>query len=183
MLNVTLVGKLGTDAQKQSKDGRNFTTFRVAHNDDWTDQAGQRHSSVIWVDCIMNDHPKVADYLKQGTLVCVTGSVKLRVFSSEKERCMKAGMQINVQRIELLGGSSDDVPRRLYDKDGVQHDVKKYYLTDVKDAVLVSQHGQRFTVDNKGWCRPDATQPSDAADSSSSSDDNVDRSGDGAPTF
>lgn len=183
MLNVTLVGKLGTDAQKQSKDGRNFTTFRVAHNDDWTDQAGTRHTSVIWADCIMNDHPKVADYLKQGTLVCVTGSVKLRVFSSEKDRCMKAGMQINVQRIELLGGASDDVPRRLYDQYGVQHDVKKYYLTDVKDAVLTGQYGQRFLTDQNGWCRPDAPQPSDTADSGSSSDDNVDRSGDGAPTF
>ena len=43
MLIATLVGNVGADAQKKTADGRNFTTFRVAHNDDWTDQSGQRH--------------------------------------------------------------------------------------------------------------------------------------------
>lgn len=154
MLIATLVGNVGADAQKKTADGRNFTTFRVAHNDDWTDQAGQRHSSTIWVDCVMNDHPKVADFIKQGTMVAVTGTIKTRIYSSEKERCMKAGIQINVRNVELLGGSSDEVPRRLYDVNGVQHDVKKAFYSDVKACQLLSQRGSRFNVDQNGWITP-----------------------------
>lgn len=154
MLIATLVGNVGADAQKKTADGRNFTTFRVAHNDDWTDQAGQRHSSTIWVDCVMNDHPKVADFIKQGTMVAVTGTIKTRIYSSEKDRCMKAGITINVRNVELLGGSSDEVPRRLYDANGVQHDVKKAFYSDVKACQLQSQRGSRFNVDANGWITP-----------------------------
>ena len=160
MLIATLVGNVGADAQKKSADGRNFTTFRVAHNDDWTDQSGQRHSSTIWVDCVLNDHPKVADYIKQGTMVAVTGTIKTRIYSSEKERCMKAGIQINVRSIELLGGSSDEVPRRLYDTNGVQHDVKKAFYSDVRDCTLMTQRGGQYKVDANGWITPIQEQPS-----------------------
>lgn len=151
MLQLILVGNLGADALLQEKDGRKFTTFRVAHNDSWTDGNGQRHDNTIWVDCIMNEHPKVTEYLKQGQQVVVIGTVSLRVYSSQKDRCMKAGMTINVQRIELIGGQSDAVPSRLYDTNGVQHQVTKYYMTDVKSTLLVSSRGQHFDTDENGW--------------------------------
>ena len=41
MLQTTVIGNVGADAQVNNKDGREFVTFRVAHNDTWTDQAGQ----------------------------------------------------------------------------------------------------------------------------------------------
>lgn len=151
MLQQILVGNLGADAMLQEKDGRKFTTFRVAHNDAWTDGNGQRHDNTIWVDCIMQDHPKVAEFLKQGQQVVVIGTVSLRIYSSQKDRCMKAGMTINVQRIELVGGQSDAVPSRLYDSNGAMHEVRKYYATDVRSTVLSSQRGQQFQVDENGW--------------------------------
>lgn len=154
MLQAFLIGNVGADAQLQAKDGRKFTTFRVAHNDVWTDQAGQEHRTSIWVDCVMNDHPKVAEYIKAGTQVCVWGTITLRVYSSAKDRCMKAGMQINVRSIELLGGKNDVVPAHLYDSQGVQHDVVKMYFTDVKSTILISQRGAQFHVDKKGWVTP-----------------------------
>jgi hypothetical protein len=92
---------------------------------------------------------------------------------------MKAGMTINVESVQLLGGSSDEVPRRLYDEHGVQHDTKKYYLTDVKGTTLMSQRGERFNVDANGWVSPNA--PADTT--ATGSDDNIDRSADGAPSF
>ena len=159
MLIATLVGNVGADAIKKTADGRNFTTFRVAHNDDWTDQAGQRHQSTMWIDCVLNDHPKVADFIKAGTMVAVTGTIKTRVYSSEKDRCMKAGITISVRSIELLGGSSDEVPRRLYDANGVQHEVKKAFYSDVKDCTLLSQRGSHFHVDDKGWITPVQESP------------------------
>lgn len=172
MLQAFLIGNVGADAQLQAKDGRKFTTFRVAHNDVWTNQAGQEHRTSIWVDCVMNDHPKVAEYIKAGTQVCVWGTITLRVYSSAKDRCMKAGMQINVRSIELLGGKNDVVPSHLYDSQGVQHDVVKMYFTDVKSTILMSQRGAQFDVDKKGWVTPIAPTvvSGSATDTNGSSD-------------
>lgn len=152
MLQVILIGNLGADAEKKNEQGRLFTTFRVAHTDRWTDANGQQHTQTTWVDCVLNEHPKVADFLKQGQMVAVMGSVRLRVYSSAKERCMKAGLTVAVRTVELLGSVSDDVPRRLYDTNGVQHDVNKaYYVTDIVSATLMDLRGNRFVVDENRW--------------------------------
>lgn len=154
MLQTTIVGYIGADCEFKSHDGKDFVTFRVSHNDSWTDAAGQQHTNSVWVDCIMNGRPKVADFLKKGTQVICQGTTSLRVYSSQKDRCMKAGMTINVSRIELLGGKTDAVPSRLYDANGVQHDVTKYFYTDVRSCQLMSQNGAQFTVDDKGFVYP-----------------------------
>lgn len=112
MIKMLFIGTLGADAEFKHSDtasnGGKFVTFRAAHNDTWTDQAGMRHENVTWVDFIMNDHPKVAQYLKKGTMVYVEGRSSLRVYSSPKDRCMKAGMTIQVQRIELLSAKRSE---------------------------------------------------------------------------
>lgn len=163
MLMVFLIGNIGGDAQLQTKDGRKFTTFRVAHNDRWTDQDGNVHDSTMWVDCIVNDHPKVAEYLKAGATVCVIGRASTRLYSSAKDRCMKAGLTVNVERIELVGGKADSVPGVLYDTNGVEHKVIKYYFTDVASAQLFSRSNRAFQTDQSGWVSPVVTseQPKD----------------------
>lgn len=154
MLQAIVCGYLGADAECKTEQGREFTTFRVAHSDRWVDANQQTHESTTWVDCIMSGHPNVAQYLKQGTLVYVSGHVKLRAYSSEKVRAFVAGMTISVVTIELLGGGSDVVPRRLYDKAGVMHEVKKYYFTDTPGEVLTNGRGREFAVDDNGWVFP-----------------------------
>lgn len=160
MLQVTCIGHLGSDAEFKQSNGREFTTFRVAHTDRWTDDAGQTHENTTWVDCIMNGRPNVIEYLKKGQMVFVTGSCTLRVYSSAKERCMKAGMQINVRQIELLGGKTEEIPSTLYDANtGAQVEVKKWYQVPslVRDAQqpewmpLVSRNQERFVADRNGW--------------------------------
>lgn len=154
MLQAIVCGYLGADAECKTEQGREFTTFRVAHSDRWTDANQQTHESTTWVDCIMSGHPNVAEYLKQGTLVYVSGHVKLRAYSSEKVRAFVAGMTISVVTVELLGGGSDAVPRRLYDSAGVMHDVRKYYYTDTPGEVLTNGRGREFAVDDNGWVFP-----------------------------
>ena len=161
MFISTVIGNIGADAQVKNKDGKDFVVFRVAHNEVWTDQAGAQHSTTIWVDCIMNGKPKVTEFLKAGTQVAVIGTTTLRTYSSEKQRAIVAGATIRVDSVQLLGGNTDDVPRRLYDEHGAQHDVRKWYLTDVKGCILISQRGNRFEVDKKGWVQPLIDEPQD----------------------
>lgn len=154
MLQVTLIGNLGAAAEIKVADGREFVTFRVAHNEAYTDAAGNKVERSMWVDCTMNcaaGRPAVLPYLQAGTLVCVQGSMSTRVYSSQKDRCMKAGVTIHVQRVELLGGAADPVPRRLYDDGGAMHDVTKYYfVADMKQGTLMDARGAQFKVE-KGW--------------------------------
>lgn len=160
MLQCTLIGHLGADAECKNANGKEFVTFRVANTDRWTDDAGQVHESTTWVDCIINGRPKVFDYLKKGQMIYVTGSVSLRVYSSAVEKCMKAGLTINVQRIELLGGKADDIPAKLYtESEGKEVMIMKYFfaptlqreVTDQETVVLVSKRGEKYNVDRQGW--------------------------------
>lgn len=158
MLQAFIIGNIGSDAVFHDENGRKYSTFRVGHNETYTDRDGNTHSSVTWVDVVMNDKPSVFDYLKSGQCVCVVGHVSLRVYSSEKDRCLKAGMTIRARSVELVGSRPDIVPSRLYDFDGVEHRVTKFYASDVKNAVLYSRNQQRFNADKNGWIKPEEPQ-------------------------
>mgnify|MGYP002508467156 FL=1 len=180
MFISTVIGNIGADAQVKNKDGKEFIVFRVAHNEVWTDQAGTQHSTTIWVDCIMNGKPKVTEFLKAGTQVAVIGSTTLRTYSSEKQRAIVAGATIRVDSVQLLGGQTDDVPRRLYDDNGAMHDVHKAYYSDVKGCKLQSQRGDRFNVDANGWITKEAPAPDAAAQAPAT--DQSQQNADGSPS-
>lgn len=163
MLTISCIGHIGSDAEFKQANGREFVTFRIAHTDRWTDDAGQVHENTMWVDCIMNGKPAVFEYLKKGQQIFVNGSATLRVYSSAKDRCMKAGLTINVRQIELLGGKGDAVPTVLYNATtGEQVDVVKFFNaaslvrgTDAPEYVpLVSRSQARFVADRNGWVSP-----------------------------
>lgn len=153
-----IIGNLGANAEVKKTGKGEFLTMRVAHNDEWTDDQGLKHSVTNWVDAVMscrNGVPKVAQYLVAGQLVYVTGSVSLRVYSSQKDRCMKPGLTINVRDIQLLGGKSDTVPSQLADINGMIHDVTKlYWVCDVTDCVLQDSRCNNYTVDKHGFIKP-----------------------------
>lgn len=168
MLIATLIGNLGANAEIKTADGREFVSFRVAHNDSYKGADGTRVESSMWVDCTMscsNGRPAVLPYLTKGTAVCVVGQVSTRVYSSEKDRCMKAGLKIHVQRVELIGAAGDNCPRRLYTKDGVMVDVLKYFHADTQEKTLYDQRGNAYTIAEGGWVCPPNTQNDDQGES------------------
>lgn len=163
----TVIGHLGADAEVKNTQGREFAVFRVADTNRWTDDAGMAHEETTWVDCIMNGRPKVLDFLKKGQQVYVSGTQTLRVYSSAKDRCMKAGVQINVRQIELLGKKSDDIPAFLYRQDNNAEvkvlrcfnacDLQRGENTEEK-VVLVDKSGNKFAVDRDGWVTPEKSE-------------------------
>ena len=166
MLQFTCIGNLGSDARMVSENGRQFVSFNLAHTDKWTDEAGNEHKATQWVSCALNgDGGQLLQYLKKGKTVYVSGRGSCRVYSSPKERRMVAGLNISVDRIELLGGTSDDVPRHVYTSDGAQVETRKFYYAgaDVaknlgankdKPVQLLSMSGQPFALDYQGYVWP-----------------------------
>lgn len=156
MLKCEIIGNLGADAQVKGENGKQFISFNVAHTDKWTDEAGTVHEQTQWVSCIINDvNTKVLPYLLKGKTVYVRGDARLRVFSSEKERRMVAGMTVNVREVELLGGSSDEVPKQLLTSDGLLVPTYKAYYIDPampdKPAELFDRNMRKFAVDKNGF--------------------------------
>lgn len=159
----SLIGNLGADAKIVDNNGKPFISFNVADTDRWKDEGGNIHESTTWVQCTLNGgaaENKVFEYLKAGTKVFVMGRMRTRVYSSEKERRMVAGVNLYVMQVELVGGSSDEVPRKLIDpKDATIHNVyKAYYIRQEELATiskqLVDKAGQIYDVNEYGFIIP-----------------------------
>lgn len=161
MFRAEIIGNLGADASVMESNGSKFVTMRIAHTDAYKDEQGNKHEKTVWVDATMNDaESKLLPYLKQGVKVFVRGNASLRVYSSPKDRCMKAGVTLSVREIELVGGSSDDVPRQLIDPaTGMLFESQKYYWINrdnkdmQKDDVmqLVDARGNQYVMNKAGF--------------------------------
>ena len=161
MFRAEIIGNLGADASVMESNGSKFVTMRIAHTDAYKDEQGNKHEKTVWVDATMNDaESKLLPYLKQGVKVFVRGNASLRVYSSPKDRCMKAGVTLSVREIELVGGSSDDVPRQLIDPaTGMLYESQKYYWInrDNKEMKeddlmqLVDARGNQYVMNKAGF--------------------------------
>ena len=161
MFRAEIIGNLGADASVMESNGSKFVTMRIAHTDAYKDEQGNKHEKTVWVDATMNDaESKLLPYLKQGVKVFVRGNASLRVYSSPKDRCMKAGVTLSVREIELVGGSSDDVPRQLIDPaTGMLYESQKYYWINrdnkemKKDDLmqLVDARGNQYVMNKAGF--------------------------------
>ena len=182
MFRAQIIGNLGADAHVEQNNGHPFVSFSVAHNDRFTREDGTVKETMQWISCAMNgDGGKLLEYLKKGRLVYVEGRATTRVFSSEKERRMVAGVNISVDHLELIGTQSDVVPGRLFDKDGVMHTTQKSYwineaeakaiLGKAEEAVLYSQSGQAFTLSKPCWVAPRVEQTAQVEDQAAKSDE------------
>lgn len=108
MLKLDLIGYLGMDAEIKEIEGIEITTCRVAHTEKWTGSDGAKHEQTQWIDVIVQHQSKVIPYLKRGTQVYVRGNMRTRVYSSQKDRCMKAGITINATEIQLLSARKEE---------------------------------------------------------------------------
>lgn len=164
MIKVEVIGNLGADCEVKESNGNKFGACRVAHTEKYTDAQGNVHESTVWVDIVIPDaENKVIPYLKAGVKVFVRGNASLRVYSSQKDRCMKAGLTVNAREIELCGGSSDAVPRQVIDPtDGQLYDVSKYYwigkntkgMKKSEFVMMTDARGGRYSMDGLGFVRP-----------------------------
>lgn len=102
MLQFTILGNLGADAEKKEYNGRPFVSFRVAHSEKRQDGT----QATTWVSCVMNgDGGNVLQYLKRGQKVFVQGRGRVKTFSSPKTHQIEAGLDLSVDRVELCGPS------------------------------------------------------------------------------
>ena len=172
MLKVEVIGNLGADVEIKAANGSQFATFRVADTTKFKTQQGEEREVTNWIDCTLNNvESKVLPYLKAGVKVFVRGNANLRVYSSKKDRCMKAGLQVSVTEVELCGGNNDSVPRQLIDPaTGALYDTTKYYwcngdtkgMKAADTKPLLDSRGNDYIMNNKGFVAPVVNQPEES---------------------
>ena len=173
MFKVEFIGNLGADAEIKESNGSKFVTMRIALTDKWTTESGEKRESTTWADVTMsNTESKVIPFLKSGVKIFVRGNGSLRVYSSPKERKMKAGIQCAATEIELCGGVAELVPRQLIDPDtGSIADVTKYYWCNAETKgmkandtkLLIDQRSNQYLMDKRGFVAPIPTQENSQA--------------------
>ena len=153
MVKFIVEGNLGGDAEKRTENGRTFISMSIADTTRRTDENGQDKEKTQWISATINgDGGNLLPYLKKGARVHVIGDGEVRMYHSEKQRALVAGLKVYVREIELTGGTPEAVPRDLYDTDGVAHRVSKYYhCPDAPGSILYNRSGEPFTVDANGW--------------------------------
>lgn len=164
MLKFEVIGNLGADAEIKNIDGTKFVSMRVAHTERWKDERGEVKELTQWVDVTLNNvEHGIIPYLRAGVKIFARGTGSARIYSSKKDRMMKAGLKISAQEIELVGGSSDDVPRQLVEPTtGALLDVTKYYWCNgdtskmKKDEIreVTDTKGNLYLMDKRGFVAP-----------------------------
>ena len=164
MLKAELIGNLGADCEVKEANGSKFVTMRIAHSEKFKQANGQEVETTTWVDVTWNKTDSaILPYLKAGVKVFVRGYLSTRVYSSKKDRQMKAGVSIAATEIELCGGSSELVPRQLIDpSDNKIYEVTKWYWIDAdtkgmkKDdlRLLIDKAGNEYGMNKGGFVLP-----------------------------
>lgn len=153
MLTTIVIGNLGANAEFHSENGNEFVSFKVAHTNRYKGSDGQDKEETVWVSCVLNGRAdKLLQYLTKGTKVCVIGDASVRTYHSKKMQRLVAGVNVFVRQIELIGARPDAVPPYLFDENGVQHDITKFfYCSDIRDQSLFDKDGSEYKVTKDGW--------------------------------
>lgn len=167
MQSLTVIGNLGADAKVIVTESSKFVSFKIADTTKFTNQKGETRETTTWISCALNgDGGNLLPYLKRGVKVCVIGRPSYRVYSSETDRCMKAGVELHVINVELCGGNDDAVPRSLSTPEGVLvKPVKLFWVEQPKEGApfttLFDTKGHRsYDVDPNGFILPHADEQS-----------------------
>lgn len=119
MIKLQIIGHLGFDAELRETSGGKVISFNVAHSENYKDAQGQPQSRTTWVRCnYWVEQTGVLPYLVKGKLVYVEGVPHVSAYLN-KQNQPAAGLEMRVNRVELLGGK-DDGGREKEDKNGTE---------------------------------------------------------------
>lgn len=109
MLQITVIGHLGRDAEVREVNGQKAISFSVAHSHYYYDANGQRVEKTSWVRCTLwREKDGISQYLKKGTLVMAQGMPKVHVYVHAESRQPVGQLEMRVTDLQLLGGKKED---------------------------------------------------------------------------
>ena len=127
MNQLTIVGNLGGDPEmRYLEDGTPVTTFSVAVNRRWTDQAtGEQREKTWWfrVTAWRRLAEVCNQYLQKGKQVLVQGEVSASAYTAE-DGTARASLEVTARNVRFLGqNGGNGAPPALTDDELAEQDL------------------------------------------------------------
>ena len=120
MLNiVAIVGHLGADPElKYTSSGVPVASFRIAVNEFWTNQDGEKQERTHWFSCVAWKKlaETIGEYLKKGSHVAVSGSLQQRTWQNEVGET-RSTVEIVVRSLTMLDKKKHEETPPIEDED------------------------------------------------------------------
>lgn len=115
MNTVALTGRLGADPEiRYTPSGVPVANFRVAVNEYWTGQNGEKQEKTHWFSCIAwkSLDETVGKYLAKGSQVGISGSLQSRRWREQTDAVeTRSTVEIVVRNLTMLNGKKrEDAP-------------------------------------------------------------------------
>lgn len=125
-LNTMVIGNIGSDAVIKQTNGRSVINFNVAHTEKFKNAQGAVVEKTTWLSCAYwPENTKLAEYLKKGTQVMVTGTPDPVIYT--KDGTPRIDFKLRVTMVKLLSaarpagetsGNNSNVPaEHMHDND------------------------------------------------------------------
>lgn len=100
---MELTARLTADAQvATTKSNKQVVNFTVAHNEYYKPKGGERVQQTEYIKCAYWLNPELAQYLKKGTLVEISGRLGVNAYNNAQGEA-RANMTCHVNTIKLHG--------------------------------------------------------------------------------
>ena len=113
-----ILGNLGRDPElRHTPGGKAVATLRVATNEVWTDQSGERQERTEWHTIVVwgRQAENCNQYLKKGRTVYVEGRLSTRKWQ-DKEGKDRYTTEVVADRVQFIGGGSGGGGRDFEDQ-------------------------------------------------------------------
>lgn len=108
MLQIQIIGNLGSDATIIDSNGSKFASFSIAVNENYKNKEGQKVEKTTWVKCILNDANHGAiPFIKKGNKIFVQGKLSVRKYKLDGSDETQIQVTCNVANLELLGSTNN----------------------------------------------------------------------------
>lgn len=103
MLQIEVIGNIGTDAEIKEFSGKKYVAFNVAHSEKRKDANGTTIESTTWVSVLWyGDGGGLTAYLKKGCKVFVRGRMSLKQYQ-DKNNHWQVAVNCNASEVQLCG--------------------------------------------------------------------------------
>ena len=108
MLEMTIVGYIGRDATINESGSKKVINFSVAHTEKYKDATGTPVEKTTWVECAKwGDNTSLAQYLKKGTIVAVTGRPEANGYINREQKPAST-LRCHVMTVQLFGSAKEE---------------------------------------------------------------------------
>ena len=103
MITQQVIGRLGRDAEVRDAGSTKVVNFSIGVNVGYGN-----NKDTLWIECAkFGEKTTVAEFLKKGTLVYVSGEPGIRTYK-KKDGTDATSMTLRVVDVQLLGSKSDN---------------------------------------------------------------------------